>query len=378
MTFRVRWLLLLSVLVGPALPHAFALFTLNQGKDLVFVSASYSIGWDSNVFTRQASQASFTQSASASIDYTRQAGLISVTANASAALGMFQDVSGQDFVDPSFAVAFRKRYGRTTGALTLHARHESQPDPDAGQRTESWFLNSNLDLRYPINDRFYLSNSLGYGERLYSNKQEFSDLATFSEGFYANFVYSSKLDLNSGYSLRISETSRNTTAYDHSLTIGAQGGILPKLSGTIRFGVQRRYANSSVGGREDFDSFTSGTTLKWLYSRRLTFNADLNQDFSTTSTDISTNRFSAGLRATSSISSKFIVNAGVTYSITNFLGEAGEGRRDEMLQFDTSVGWAFTTHVRMNLSYVHTINWSNVSSATFVRDGVTLSIIATY
>jgi hypothetical protein len=360
------------------IPTARALLNFNEGKDLVFVSATYSVGLDSNVFTREHAVSAYTQTLSASIDYSRQAGLISVTANLSASSGTFAGIRGQDFLDPSLSVAFRKRYGRTTGALSFGAHRESQPDPDVGQRTEAANYSSGLDLRYPVNDRYYFTNNLRGTAKVYAGNSGFTDLYTYSDSIAVNYIYTSKLDLNGGYTIAISDTSNGTKAYDQSLTLGASGGILPKLSGTIHAGIQRRDSDSRIGGNEQFYAFTSATSLKWLFSRRLTFAADLSEDFSTTATDISVNRSSAGLRGTVSLSSKYIGNAGVTYSISDFLGKAGLGRKDEMLQFDASIGVALTTHIRTSLSYTYMINWSNVSDADFVRQMLTFTIIATY
>lgn len=387
MTLRARitcCLLVSSVII----PQARALLNFNEGKDLVFVTASYSIGLDTNVFTRKSADSSTTHTLAVSADYTRNAGLISVAANVSASAGRFDDVPNQDFSDPKFALSFRKRYGRTTGTLGLTAGRESQPDPDAGQRTRSWSTGGNLSLRYPVNDRYYFTNSFGANTRIYDDSNVFSNLWTYSEGIALNYVYSSKLDLNGGYTVSLSETSRNTTAWDQSLTVGASGGILPKLSGTIRAGLQRRDSESRIGGDESFYAFTSGTTLKWLYSRKLTFNADFNQDFSTTSTDVSVNRATAGLNATFSVSSKYIANAGVSYTLSDYLGKAGEipaptgstgiNRRDYMFQFTASIGAAITTHIRTSLAYAYMLNTSNLSSASFERQTLALTIVATY
>ncbi len=387
MSFRARIACCL-LLTSALLPQARALLNFNEGKDLVFVTATYSIGLDTNVFTRKQANSSTTHTLAVSADYTRNAGLISVAANVSASAGRFDDVPGQDFSDPKFAVSFRKRYGRTTGILGFTGGRESQPDPDAGQRTRSWSTNSNLNLRYPVNDRYYLTNTFAASTRIYDNSNAFSNLWNYSEAFAVNYVYSSKLDLNGGYTVALSETSRNTTAWDQSLTVGASGGILPKLSGSVRAGLQRRDSESTIGGDEAFYSFTSGTTLKWLYSRKMSFNADFNQDFSTTSTDISVNRASAGLNATFSLSSKYIANAGVSYTLSDYLGRAGEipgpngstgiNRKDYMFSFNASIGAALTTHIRTSLAYSYTLNTSNLSSASFERQSLALTIVATY
>lgn len=367
--------LLIALLCAPG---ARALFNFNDGTDLVFVNATYSIGWDSNVFTRKASRQSYTQSLSLGANYTRQAGLITINAGASVSTGRFENIRNQDFTDPALSLAFRKRYGRTTGSLSFSGSRVSQPDPDAGQRTKSWNIGTNLDLRYPVNDRYYFTNSFHTGFRFYTDNVTFSDLNSYTDSVAVNYVYTSKLDLNASYGITISDTSKHSHAYDHSLMLGASGGILPKLSGSVRMGVVRRDSTSRVGGREQFYSFASGTSVKWLYSRKLSFSGDLSDDFSTTSTDINVNRLSGGLRTTAAFSSRYIPSAGVTYTISKFLGKAGAGRRDDMLQFDASIGVAFTTHIRSSLSYFYSINWSNAAGADFERQGVSLTLVATY
>lgn len=373
-----RPLILLIALWLITAPPAGALFNLNQGKDLIYVNATYSIGFDTNVFARKAARTSFTQSATAGIDYSRQAGIIAVTAGASVSVGNFANVRGQDFLDPNLYLSFRKRYGRTTGSVSLAGRHDSQPDPDVGQRTKVWNYSGAFDLRYPVSDRFYLTNSVSYAGRFFADRAQFSDLQSWGDSVFVNYIYTSKLDLNGGYSLRVSNTSKLTRAYDHSFTVGASGGILPKLSGNIRFGYQFRNSNSIVGRGETFHAFTSGTNLKWLFSRKLSFNADISEDFSTSATDISTNRLNLGLHMTTSLTSKLIGNVGVSWAQTDFLGVAGEGRQDELFTFDASIGMAITTHVRTTLAYVYMLNRSNKSAYDFERQTLTLTIAATY
>jgi hypothetical protein len=378
MTLRRR---VLSALLASALvlSPAHALFNLNQGKDLVLASATYSLGYDSNVFTRATAKGAFTQNASASVEYARQAGLIGVTASLAVASGRFESIRGQDFLDPSFAISLRKRYGRTTGTASLQARRDSQPDPDVGERTRAWNFSAGVDARYPVNDRYYLTNGLQATARQYGRSASaYTDLATITDAIAVNYEYTSKLDLNTGYTLGITDTGAHSKAYDHSWTIGAAGSILPKLSGTINVGLQRRNSRSTTGGAEAFNSFTSGTTLKWMYSRRLSINGDLSQSFSTSATDVSVNRATAGLHATGSISSRYIANAGIAYTISDFLGKAGAGRRDDMLQFDASIGLALTTHFRATLSAVYMLNYSNFAPAEFERFTCSLALAANY
>jgi hypothetical protein len=312
------------------------------------------------------------------VDYSRQAGLIGVLVDASFFAGRFESVKSQDFFDPSLALTLRKRYGRTTGSLLFSSRRESQPDPDAGARTRSWNHLSTLDLRYPINDRYYLTNTLRGSIRDYSGRSGFSDLDTFTESASINYKYTSKLDLNAGYVLTVSDTSRDTRAYDHSLLVGASGVILPKLTGTVRFGFQRRNSISSSAGRESFNAFTTGTTLKWTPTRKITFNLDLNEDFSTTSTDISVNRATAGFHGTASFGSRVVGSAGTSYTSNDYLGRAGGGRKDDLSQADVGLGVMITRMIRTNLSYSYMLNASNSPLADFKRHNISLSVVASF
>lgn len=359
-------------------PQVHALFNLNQGKDMIFVSTTYTVGFDSNVFTRSTARDSVTQNFTFSADYSRNAGLIGVTANIGTSTGRFESVRSQDFADPTLTVSFRKRYGRTTGALRLQTRRESQPDPDAGARTRAWNHNLGLDVRYPVNDRYFFTNGFNVASRLYSNSATFSDLTTITDSVALNYAFTSKLDLNAAYTFGYSQTSKNTNAFDHRLTLGASGGILPKLSGTVNLGLVRRANETSTGLDETFHGFSSGTSLKWLFSRRLSFNADLNSDISTTSTDISVLRTSGGFHATASVTSKYILNTGVIYTVSRFLGSSGGGRADEMLQFNASLGRALTTNINTSVSYVYMLNLSNTQNADFERHTVSFMISATY
>lgn len=377
MILRPRFCCLLGLGLLASLP-ARALFNLNQGKDVVYLSGTYTIGYDSNVFTRAASAASMTQSASLAMDYARQAGLIAVTANVSGTWGQFEGVRGQDYVDPSIAISLRKRQGRTTGVLSLAARRQSQPDPDVGQRTESWSYTGGVDLRYPINDRYFLTNSFQSASRRYSGASVFTNLITHRDAIAVNYAYTSKLDLNAGYSITYSDTSHDTTAVDQAITVGATGSILPKLTGTVRVGLQRRSSDARSIGGESHSSFTSGTTLKWLYSRRLSVNFDLNDDYTISATDISVNRTTAGLHAAFAISSKYAASAGFSYTLSDFLGKAGDGRQDEILQFDASLGVAITTRLRTSLAYDYSLNSSTLSAADYERHNLSLSLIASY
>ena len=127
---------LAALLALLAAEPAWALFRFNDGRDQVYVTAYIGAGYDSNVYTSSAARDDLIISGSLNWDF-----------------GSFSTYSTEDFLNPSAALEFSKGTGRTTGAVQLNARRESNPDPTVGLRTDSWNYGVNLNLRYPVIDR---------------------------------------------------------------------------------------------------------------------------------------------------------------------------------------------------------------------------------
>jgi len=290
--------------------------------------------------------------------------------------GSFASFTSQNFADPSYAVTFTKGTGRTTGALALSAQKTDQPDPDSNNRAIAWNYNTSLNLRYPVNERYYFTNTTSYGDTLYTNKVLYANLGSISDGLDLNYVYDSKLDFSGGYNFGFSHTT-STTNYDHSLTFGASGSLLPKVTGSISGGFEERHSIES-GLTSNYGSLTASGALAWRYSHLLSFSSAVNKAFSTSSTDVSLDTTSVSLNTDVSAIRRLRTSFDISYTGTDFLGVAGGGRRDTLWQFIANLGTAITTHVRANLAYAHTINYSNFSSAEFTSNTISLTLSADY
>ena len=376
MRVRCRLYALLALLWVAAAPRARALLTFNQGKDRVFVNATYTFGFDTNVFTQQVARSSVTQSASIGLSYARKAGAISVNASVGWSIGQFDQFKSQNFVDPSYSLSFTKGHGRTTGSLDLSAQRENNPDPDANNRSISWDYSAALNLRYPVNERYFFTDGITYTSAIYTNSALFTNLGSEGNALDLNYVYDSKLNLSAGYSLGRSRTF-DTTDYDHSLNFGASGSLLPKLTGSIGFGYGYRDSLYS-GHRDDYSSLTANGSLNYRFSHLVSFAGTVNKGFSTTSTDISTDVTSASINADLSLIHSLRTALGLDYTETAFLGARGLGRADTLWQFTANLGTAITTHLRTNLAYAYEVNYSNSSGAAFTRQDLSLNLQADY
>jgi hypothetical protein len=369
--------ILLLVLCAAATPSARAFLVFNESRDQVFINASVSFGYNTNVFDRKIAQGSTSATLAYSANYIRRAGVISVNATAAFTYDQFANVKGQNILDPDLSLILTKGVGRTTGSWMIEAQRESAPDPEANNRPISWNYTTALNLRYPVNDRYYLTSATDFSDVVYDNRTLFSDLSTVSEDLGINYIFDSKLDLVGGYRARISDTS-GISENDQSFIFGANGTILPKLSGTFSIGAERSDSDSKGVGDAVYDDITSSINLNWRYSRILTFNGFVSRDFSISATDIQTDTTSVGARMDASLGHRWRTNAGITHVGTDFLGAAGDGRRDSLWEFNANVGTGITTHIRVNLGYLYEINYSTLSSVEFTDQSITLSLFASY
>lgn len=379
---RARCAACASVLVWiAAAPRAQALFNFphrdNDGTDQIIVTGSYSIGEDTNVFAQRVKKGAITQLATAEVDYTRRAGLISVEAGMTMNVGAFVGLPGQNYADPSFTLGFTKGQGKTTGSLTFTAAKSNAPDPVANNRAVAWNFAETLALRYPVFERYFFTDSSTVGGTSYQNRNIFSDQQLYSNALAINVIYDSKLTFKTGYTIGFNETS-DTNNIAQNWVFGATGTILPKLTGSIDLGYAYDAAYTRHQKEQEFTSLNGDAALKWAFSRTLTFSADVNKAFGISSTDVVTDTTSGGIIASGNIGKRFRTDLGIRYVGTDFVSQNGLGRKDTLIEVPADIGTALTTHIRLNLNYTWMENYSNLFSGKFVRETLTLTILATY
>jgi Putative beta-barrel porin 2 len=360
-----------------AAPKAHALLAFDDGKERVYVTGTYSFGYDTNIFAQSVARGALTQAWSLQSTFSRRAGIISVDGTIEVNSENFNGISGQDFSDPGVTLTFTKGIGRTTGSLGFTAQKQNTPDPVANNRSVSWTYGSTLDLRYPVNQRFYFTNSSGVTGTYYTNKALFSDLESFTDGLDVNLVYDSKLDLDTGYDFAYSDT-RDTRALDQGFTLGADGSIFPKLNGSLVVGDTWRQAVYSHARSETFQAITAGAALKWALSRQISIGVVVTKGLSISSTDISTDTLSSAVSADLALGRRLRGTIGLDYIPTTFLGRAGAGRKDYLWEVPVTLYTSITTHLRTSVTYAYETNYSNFSIARFVRETLSLSLTATY
>ncbi|MBI3885676.1 MAG: outer membrane beta-barrel protein, partial [Opitutae bacterium] len=335
-----------------------ALLNIDGTRNQVFVFGHVAFGFSSNIFSSNGGAGDYSVNASVGAELKRRAGIISVNSTFTLDYVQYAKLTDQSSWNPRFALELNKTIGRTTGAFTLNAFRESRADTAVNTRTTSWNFPLGLNIKYPVSDRFYATSSTGYLSRRYGSGSNLINLADYSEGLDAFYVFTSKLDLLGGFRIRVSKTSNNGQTVDNAFTLGATGGLLPKINGTVRFGYQFRKVDAT---RENFSQITASASATWIATRKFNVTGTLSRDFSTTATAQSVDALGASARATYVFTRRFEVDGGVGYGRNIFLGNSFPFRRDDNFSWDVGARFSFNEHLRIGLNYNYYRNWSTAS-----------------
>jgi hypothetical protein len=380
-----------ATLLGLFTAHnAQALLRFDDSRNQVYVTAYAGVGWDSNIYANpNGDNADLLVSGGAGMEYSRKAGLIGVNASLGWDLGTFSNFSGEDFLNPSASVEFSKGTGRTTGSVQINAQRSTRADPTVGLRTDSWNYNFNLNLRYPVIERYSLAGNFGWDLTDYSDETgTFSDLNSYTLGTDLFYSWRSDRDLLGGYRYRLSESSANSESTDHSFYAGVSGRIVSKLSGSLRAGWNFRTATYPAGiPEESNDGLYVSMAATWPASRKATFTLAATEDFSTTSSNFQTKSTTVDLTGKFSHNVKFSTNANVGVGLTDYLSGFvnngslytpkfnGRDRNDTFLTAGVGASYTITEHFTLSVNYTYYQNWSNLPDFEFKRHsaGATLS-----
>lgn len=356
-----------------ACPPAHALVSLNDGRNQIYVTASASFSWDSNIYANATSGGDYLFNAGLGLELKRRAGLISVDGSVGIDATRFADNTSENALNPRFRTEFSKQSGRTTGVLSLGAARQSRADSAVNLRSESWLYDATLNLKYPIIERYSVAGSVGYSRLDYVNNAVLVDLQTFSASADLFYVYTSERDLFAGYRYRHGETSASSAFDDHAFTVGVSGKILPKLNGVVRVGYQVR--DPSGTSEDAYTALTASAATTWNLSRRITLTGQAAKDFSTTATNLNIDALTFNLDVQYAMNSKLSFASGAGYGINEFLGVPGADRKDEFFTWNLGANYkVLDERLTVALVYAYLRNWSTLDYSDFERNSLNLNL----
>ena len=367
---KTSFLPLVAILLSPA--PARALLNVDGTRNQVFVFGNATFGYDSNVFADATDRSDSTMTGAAGMQIKRRAGIIAVDATATLSYTRYEKFSDQNALNPNFHVEFNKTTGRTTGDLTLTAYRESRADSSVNLRTSSWNFPVGLNLKYPVNDKYYLTSQTTYLRRRYIETSSLANLTDYSQSFDLFYVYTSRLDVNGGYRIRVSQTSLGNDTVDHWFSFGANGALFAKLNGSVRLGYQVRDVNVASGG--SFTHFNAVASIAWPITRKLNLSGSISRDFNTIATGASVDATAASLRANYNVKRQLEFLAGLAYGRNAFLGTPPPSRLDTFFNFDFGVRYKMSEHLQAGATYTYLRNWSTIDFSDFERNAFSLDV----
>jgi len=364
-------LLIAALLFAFPWHHAWALLNFDGTRNQIFVFGSVSLGYNSNIFSDSTERGDTSLSGEVGADYNRLAGALAVNATAKVGYQTFSKYTGENALNPNFAIELVKGEGRATGSISVKVYRESRSDSSVNLRTNSWNAPIDLKIRYPFSERFYGTSETGYLSRTYGDDNPLlRDYHDYSEALDLFYVYTSKLDLVAGYRVRYSQVTGGPDTYDHWFNLGAVGSLLAKLNGQVRFGYEVR----DISGGQSFNHFNALAALNWIVTRKLTLTGQLSRDFNTIATGSSIDSLVAALRANYSFTRKLEAEGGVAYGRNRFLGSTQNARRDDFFSADLGAHYKINEHFKVGASYTYLKNWSTLAFSDFDRQGFSVDI----
>lgn len=363
-----------TVLFIASCSSAFALVKFDDGHDELFVSSSVGVAYDSNIFAAAGGAGDTSYNASLSIEYQRRVGMIGVNADLGWQFSRFDKFSGENFANPNLSAELTKASGRTTGSLKLEAKRESRAETAINIRAVSWNYDADLQLKYPVIERYSLTGGFAYDRRDFASNETLVDIDTYTLNSDLLYALNSQRDLLVGYRYRTTQTTADTTDTDHALTVGVSGKIFSKLHGLVRFGYERRLVDRRIGPNESHDSVTASASATWNLTGRFSLIGALSRDFMTVATDANVNTSSASLDAQFAVNAKTVTFAGISYSHLDFLDTSSAGRKDDGVSFTVGASYSFNDHLKFSANYVYFVNGSTLAISDYHRHSFSLSL----
>jgi len=367
MTNAVRYTLGSLTLLSFACAPALGLIKLDDGHDQFFVSGTAGLTYDSDIFASSTGSADTSINSSLDLEYRRKAGMLGVNADFGWNFAHFFRFTNQDFADPHFSAELTKDGGRTTGSIKLDAHRDDRTDTVVNTRTESWNYDAELNVKYPVIERYSISGNFGFGREDFLNNDLLTDFDTYTAGADLLYALNSTRNLSLGYRYRATQTAADTLDQDHAITVGVDGKIAGKFNGNARIGVQEREIARRDGHHESHTSLTASLSTTWTLTSRFALIGDASRDFSTAATDVSVDSTSVGLTGQYSINAKLVGFAGVNYGHVDFIDELSGGRRDDSVSFNAGATYTYSERFKLTATYTFTHNWSTFSLGNYDR-----------
>lgn len=338
---------------------------------------------DSNIFLNSNQISDWDASLDASANYTRDIAEVSSNASLGFNSDAFARYTGQDDVDPfaNGSLTYRPSDDTVTTGSFSYARNTL-----ANQQLNTRTKSNDLNLSGSFQD--LVTGKVGYrltGSYLDSNylTTGYADVLDYNAGLDAVYVYSPKLTLLAGYAYgqfwnrNRAAGDADAASRDSFYTVGAEGEVAPKVTGTIEAGAEYETFDRSTfnnGG-----AFFLSTGLNWAAAEKTTVSLNAAQNFDLTAVEQSARDTSINLGATQALDAQWGIGGSVAYIRADYQGALRVGDRlDNTYQVEGKVTYAVTTNVTFQCAIGYDKVNSTIAFSAYDRLLTSVSVVARF
>lgn len=367
-----------SLAAGASTAHALA--EIARGR--LTVSASLAAAYDSNIFANSTEEEDVSLTFTPGVAWSRNVGRISTSVSAGISAVTFTDTDGQDSLDPFINASFgHDRAEKGSDGISLGYTRTSEANDILLDRVDVDNYRGSARTDYFYSEKTGVRANAGYRVSQY-DAPGYNDVESYNLGGGLLYRYSPKLVANASYGFspekatnrdpsRISDPSSK----NHRFSLGLEGELAPKLTGTVSVGYA--YRDFDRGGSDD--AVLLGSSLSWAAAEKTSFTLAASHDFETSANAESARSLNVSLGARHSLTEKIGLSATLGYQHID-LSEVGTpvSREDDTYLFGIGASYRFNDNLNVGAAINHRINESTLARADYDRTIVSLTLNATY
>lgn len=270
------------------------------------------------------------------------------------------------------------------GSLIFDETQSSLRDANVnGKLSESDRTSFNLSGEYELSPKFSFGAALDVSDRKYTGETaaNYADSIVTAVPFDIYYELTSKLDLSVGYQYSnrdIDAVAGGNEAYEsvtHFLSVGARGDLLPKLSGSIKFGFSQLDSDYQSQADKDESGLGVDANLNWAASPKLSHNLALARDFGATSNGTRIEESSLNVRTKYTISDRWMSTASLGYTLREYMDES---RDDGYVTLGLNANYSPSEYWSFGGGYTFADNDSDVAASNFNNHKLNISASLRY
>jgi hypothetical protein len=339
--------------------------------------------YDSNIFLNRNESSDTSIDMSGSEQYIHDSGILTSATGISFDYTLFNNHTTQDSLDPEFMEKLAYSPSDKTNATAEASFQRSTiANPDLNARTKSNNLMLDGMFQHLWTEKFGYRVLGDYSDDNYLTPG-YSDVFSYSAGIDAVYAYSQKLTILSGFEHRESWTAHRPAGQvdpsnkDAVYTVGLEGELAPKLSGTISTGWEKREFNSK--DLHGSTAFYLSSELKWVATAKTSVAINGSENFDLTAANQSSKNSALIVSMNHVLDKQWSTDLGFTVSRAIYQGLlASDSRTDDTVTLKSRIVYAWTTNVRLDASLGYTHVDSSQTFSTYDRLYAGIGVTATF